>query len=76
MAQIVGEEHDHSTLVHIPLHAIHKYLYLDVLQAPERLEREMKSLRDSPAAESYVAAWEYVDTHDYKDIIEKIKLIY
>ncbi len=35
-------EHERVMLVHIPLHALHKYIYLDILKAPERLEREIR----------------------------------
>jgi len=37
-------EHERTTLVHIPLHALHKHLYLDLLKAPERLDPMPRSL--------------------------------
>lgn len=73
--QLFGD-HSRLALVHIPLHALHKYIYLDVLKEPQRLERELDLLQKSPTAKEYIVAWNYVNEHSYKDIIEKIKLIY
>jgi hypothetical protein len=65
-------EKDSNTVIHVVLHAIHKYLYLEVLQEPERLEREMLHLREVGAT-SYLRAWEIVETEGYKEIIQKFK---
>ena len=68
--------HERVTLVHIPLHALHKYLYLDVLKAPERLERELNVLRNIQAAGAYLQAWNYVNEHDYREMIDEIRNLY
>lgn len=68
--------HDRMTLVHIPLHALHKYLYLDILKAPERLERDLASIEASPSGESYVKAWHYVNAHDYMEIVNELRDLY
>ncbi len=63
-------------LVHIPLHALHKYLYLDVLKAPERLERELSSLRNAQPRGPHFQAWEYVNEHDYREMVDGIRKMY
>lgn len=70
--------HDQLTLVHIPLHALHKYIYLDILRDPARLKRELTSLEAShtAAASVYLAAWDYVNQQDYHEMIEPIRAIY
>lgn len=66
-------EHDFVTLVHIPVHALSKYIYLDILQAPERLERDMDHVKNDA---SYKAAWDYVNEHGYMEIIKKLRADY
>lgn len=58
-----------NELVHIPVHAASKYIYLDVLGQQDRLHRDIEDVRHLPA---YKAAWEYVESHDYKQIIQLI----
>jgi hypothetical protein len=60
-------------LVHIPVHAGLKAIYLDVLKEPYRLERDIKECQQWP---SYKAAWEYVEKNDYKKIIRDFKKSY
>lgn len=69
-------EHDRSTLVHIPVHALHKYLYLDVLRAPERFRRDVEDASSSKIGGPYARAWEYVNKHDYNAIIADLRKIY
>ncbi len=69
-------EHERVTLVHIPLHAIHKYIYLNVLKAPKRLERELSSLRNFQTGGAYIQAWEYVNERDYRGIVDEIRKVY
>lgn len=69
-------EHEHKELVHIPLQALHKYIYLDVLRQPERMKREMQELTRSPAGRSYLNAWRYVENTDYLVIIEQLRNMY
>lgn len=71
--RLFGEEYDFTAAVHIPVHALSKYIYLDVLEAPERLERDIEHVKGDPP---YAAAWEYVQTHDYNQIIEQLKADY
>lgn len=66
-------EHDFDTLVHIPVHAMHKHIYLDVLKEPERLARDLASTADS---KPYAEAWKYVKDHDYMKIIADLKKLY
>ncbi|HMS23682.1 MAG TPA: hypothetical protein PKB09_02650 [Candidatus Saccharibacteria bacterium] len=73
--QLYGKEHDFNTLVHIPVHAIHQYVMVDVLKEPSRLERE-RSFTKKNNNQAYVRAWEYVDEHGYKEIIEELKQAY
>lgn len=71
--KLFGNKHDFNTLIHIPVHAIHKAIYLDVLKAPKRLERDMRDdekYGDDPA---YRASWQYVEDNDYKVIIKQLK---
>jgi hypothetical protein len=69
-------QHERLTAVHIPLHAIHKYIFLDVLKAPERLEREISLLSNSQTGEAYIQAWEYVNKRNYMEIIEEVRKLY
>lgn len=59
--------------IHIPVHAGLKAIYLDVLNEPKRLERDIAECQQWP---DYKAAWEYVEKNDYKKIIEKFKNSY
>ena len=76
--RLFGDEHDFSTLVHIPVHAGLKYIYLDVLKEPERLERDIKSSKanEKTWGTPYINAWNYVEGHDYKDINRALKQSY
>ncbi len=67
---------DFNALVHVPVHALSKYIYLDVLKQPERLKRDMKTMESYANNEAYVEAWDYVNEHDYKKIIEDLKKMY
>jgi hypothetical protein len=69
-------DHERVTLVHIPLHALHKYLYLDVLKAPERLERELSTLRNVQTAGAYLEAWDYVNGRDYRGMVDEMRNLY
>jgi hypothetical protein len=64
-------EYDVGTLVHIPVHALMKHIYLDVLGEPARLERDLeRSQRIGPA---YVESWQHVQDGDYQTVIAKLK---
>jgi hypothetical protein len=72
---LFGKNHSFSTTVHIPVHAVHKAIYLDFLNAPERLKRDIANNKKYDAAD-YVAAWNYVEKHDYKEIIKQLQKSY
>lgn len=67
---LFGEEHDFTTVIHIPVHALCKYIYLDVLKEPSRLERDIEDVKDNAP---YKAAWDYVNGHDYQEIIRQLR---
>lgn len=73
--ELFGKDHDFNTLVHIPVHAICKYIFLDVLKQPERLERELNKT-GKKNMQAYVDSWAYVEKNGYKSIIEKLKNFY
>jgi len=70
--KLFGKGHSFSTLVHIPVHAIHKAIYLDVLNEPARLKRDIANNKQHSAVD-YIAAWDYVEEHGYKDIIAQLE---
>jgi hypothetical protein len=67
-------EHDFETMVHIPVHAIHKYIYLDVFKEPERLRQDIKTV--AADGSSYANAWRYVEAHDYRQMVEELRRFY
>ena len=71
--RLFGTEHSTVTLVHIPVHALCKYVYLDVLKQPERLKRDIEDVKNY---EDYATSWKYVNQHDYKQIIASLKQDY
>jgi hypothetical protein len=73
--KLFGKELTFTALVHIPVHAVHKAIYLDVLKEPERLVRDIENNKSNQAID-YIAAWEYVNKNDYNEIIEKLKNSY
>jgi hypothetical protein len=62
-------KHPFNVLVHIPVHAVMNKIYVDVLQRPELVDYDIKSLSDSP---DYLAAWDYVKDVGYEKIILKL----
>jgi hypothetical protein len=54
------------------VHAVHKYIYLDVLHEESRLERDQKWY-ENDSSSPYFQSWRYVDGHDYKEIISQLK---
>jgi hypothetical protein len=72
-AKLFGEVHDFTTLVHIPVHALCKYIFVDVLKEPGRVERDVA---DCAGNEPYKKSWDYVNAHDYHEIIEQLKADY
>lgn len=74
--KLFGHEHEHNTLVHIPVHAVCKYIWLEILKMPERVERDMQDSKSWQGGEAYTKSWEYVNAHDYKKIIGDLKQSY
>lgn len=68
-----GSNLEFKTLMHIPVHAGLKALFLDTLDEPIRLERDISRHQKNPA---YKAAWEYVESHDYQQINTDLKALY
>lgn len=69
-AKLFGKEHNFTVLIHIPVHAIMQALFDDVLHEPVRTKNDREKCRNWP---DYDAAWQYVEKHSYKTIIEQLK---
>lgn len=67
--KLFGENHDWNTLVHIPVHAVMKKLYLDVIDRPDLLRFDIKDVKADPP---YAAAWSYVESGNYKNIVDSL----
>lgn len=68
---LFGDEHDWNTLVHIPVHAVMKKLYIDTLNRADLFELDMKSVKEY---KPYIDAWEYVNKNDYNKIIDSLAI--
>lgn len=68
---LFGKNHSFNTLVHIPVHAVHKYIYLDVLKDPSRLKRDYEKDRNGP--DDYIKSWDYVNRIGYRKIIKQLR---
>ncbi len=71
---------DKGVIFHILVHAIHKEIYL-ALNKPERLAADierskMKSERDTQPLSAYKEAWDIVEKHGSKELIEMFKKEY
>lgn len=73
--KLFGEDHSFGEIVHIPVHAAHKAIYLDVLSEPERLDRDIAMSKDNQSTD-YINAWKYVDKVGYREIIEELRSSY
>lgn len=67
--KLFGESHDWNTLVHIPVHAVMKKLYLDGIDRPDLLAFDINDVKDNPP---YAAAWAYVEANDYVGIVKSL----
>lgn len=72
---LFGKKHTFGTVVHIPVHAVHKAIYLGTLKDPKRLERDIENNKKYDATD-YINAWNYVEENGYKEIIEKLRKSY
>lgn len=68
---LFGNDHTKSALVHIPVHAVMKKLYLDVINRPELFELDMNETLDNIP---YVSAWKYVNGNDYSEIVASLSV--
>lgn len=73
--KLFGKNHTFGTLVHIPVHAVHKAIYLDILKEPKRLKRDIAE-NNKYNATDYINAWDYVEKHGYKEIIKQLQKSY
>lgn len=71
-ANLFGE-FEFKTLIHIPVHAILKALFIDYMKEESRYVRDKEHANTINGGKSYVEAWEYVDSNGYEEIIEKLK---
>lgn len=72
-ADLFGNDHSFITLVHIPVHAVLEYIFIDVLNEPERLKRDIEFRATS---DDYSQAWDYVRRHGYQTILEQLNDLY
>ncbi|CAN5641792.1 hypothetical protein BH23PAT2_BH23PAT2_07320 [soil metagenome] len=73
--KLYGKQHSFNATVHIPVHAVHKAIYIDILKAPERLKRDVAFVKKYDAKD-YLKAWDYVEKKGYKEIITELKQWY
>lgn len=73
--KLFGAEYSFTTLVHIPVHAIHKAIYMDILKDRKRLERD-RDFDKAASADDYTASWSYVESKGYKEIIDILRNYY
>lgn len=66
--ELFGKEYSEVTVNHIAVHAGLQALWTEVIKKPEYLEQEK-----AYTLEPYIQSWEYVDTHGYQEIIQKVK---
>lgn len=72
-AKMYGQKRSWKELVHIPIHAILKFIYLDILQESRRLERDIEQCQKWPG---YKEAWIYIESNDYKKILTDLEHMY
>lgn len=58
-ASLFGEQHSFTTLVHIPVHALHSKVFTDVFKDDSRLQRDIKQLERFDSTD-YLKSWDYV----------------
>lgn len=66
-------DHPMITRNHIPVQALMKHIYLDVLKDASRYERD---LQRSEGKMGYEGSWAYVNEHGYQAILDKLKQSY
>jgi len=73
--RLFGKDLPFVQLVHIPVHAVHKAIYLDLLGESARFERDVANNKKHDATD-YIAAWEYVNKQGYQTIIKQLQELY
>jgi hypothetical protein len=66
------EEENDTVRGHVYVHAIMKYIYLDLLKDGGRLERNLQRSKKHSTGD-YIRAWEIVDDVGYMKLISQIK---
>ena len=61
-----------SVKSHVVVHAVLKYIYLDILKDEKRLKRNVESSKKHDTND-YFRAWEIVEKEGYVEIIKKLK---
>lgn len=59
-----------ETQNHVIVHSVLKYVYLDILNDPERLQRDINR-SSKHRNHDYARAWEIVEERDYKELISQ-----
>ncbi len=64
---------DNLTRIHILVHAVLKYIYLDVLKQPERLKKNMErsSQMATKGIKAYHRAWEILGERGYVEFVKE-----
>lgn len=73
--RLFGKQPSFTALVHIPVHAVQKAIILDILREPKRLKRDIEHHQNGNH-KPYIDSWNYVESHDYRRIIEDLKHSY
>lgn len=64
-----------TTKNHIITHAVLKYIYLDILRDPSRLERNILNSKKHSSSD-YARAWDIVEDRGYRELIADLKKRY
>lgn len=67
------EKETETTKKHVIIYAILKYIYLDILNEPKRLETDLQEVKKHSPNE-YERSWDIVDKEGYKKIISDFKV--
>lgn len=67
------EDEDQTTKSHVLIHAILKYVYLDIIREKLLFETNIKRSLESKVT-GYMKAWDIVEREGYMNLIEKFKL--
>jgi hypothetical protein len=58
---------------HVILHALHKWIYIDVMKKTDRFDNDYKRSQNYPA---YKKSWQIVENRGYNELIEEFKRQY